>query len=272
MNSGLSARKNEDYFSFRIAVVTPYFKESLEILRKCHESVISQNVSVEHFMIADGFPKKEVDQWDVQHVKLPRAHADNGNTPRGIGGLIAQKADFDFVAYLDADNWFHTNHLKSLLDLFLTTKASVLASLRTFHDLQGNELKIVELSENSLRHVDTSCFMLHKSGFELLPVWTQMPKELSTLCDRVFYAAIRRSKLPIAHSSLRTVAFRSQYVAHYNAAGVCTPNDLKDSASEFSTAYKFLRSTNGIATCIESLGFWPLPYLKSSLTKKRLIN
>jgi glycosyltransferase involved in cell wall biosynthesis len=33
----------------RIAVVTPYYKEPLEWLRQCHDSVLAQEVPADHF-------------------------------------------------------------------------------------------------------------------------------------------------------------------------------------------------------------------------------
>ena len=98
-----------------VAVITPYYREDTEKLRRCHESVLRQTGEVTHFMVADGFPNPEVDRWDVQHVSLGAAHGDNGNTPRGIGALLAFAQGFDAVAFLDADNWFVDNHISSLL-------------------------------------------------------------------------------------------------------------------------------------------------------------
>src|SRR4029453_5901166 len=55
----------------RIAVLTPYFQESLSLLERCHRSVRQQTVSCEHIMVADGFPRPELDSWPVRHIKLP---------------------------------------------------------------------------------------------------------------------------------------------------------------------------------------------------------
>ena len=97
--------------SLKIAVITPYFKEPLEVLRQCFESVQAQGVRADHFFIADGHPRPELELWGVKHVVLPQAHANNGDTPRGIGGLLAEAEGYDFVAYLDADNWFQPNQI-----------------------------------------------------------------------------------------------------------------------------------------------------------------
>jgi glycosyltransferase involved in cell wall biosynthesis len=144
----------------RIAVITPYYKEPLSILKQCHDSVLAQQVDavVDHFMIADGHPMLELSKWKVKHVQLPNAHSDNGNTPRGIGSTLADAEGYDFVAYLDADNWYYPDHLASLLALHHQSEAPVCCSMRTFHKIDGSPLNIAEPQEDSFLHVDTSCF------------------------------------------------------------------------------------------------------------------
>ena len=244
----------------KIAVITPYFKESTEVLLQCHQSVLAQQVQADHYMVSDGFPNPKVDKWKVEHIKLSRPHSDNGNTPRGIGSLLAQNEGYDFVSYLDADNWFHPNHLSSLLALYEKTKSCVLSSFRTFHTLDGLDMKITETQEDQLEHIDTSCYLLHKDAFELLPLWTQMHKRLSPICDRIFFAAIKHRRLPIRSTGQPTVAFRSQYASHYQHARLDIPENAKTS-SEFSDTLNFLKSVSGVADCVKNIGFWPLPYL-----------
>lgn len=247
----------------KIAVITPYYKESIEVLKKCHDSVVAQKADVDHFMIADGFPLAEIDQWKVRHVKLPNAHGDNGNTPRAIGGLLAQSGGYDFVAYLDADNWFHPDHLASLIEMYSKTKASVLSSFRSIHTLEGEDMGISETQELKLEHVDTSCLMLHRNAFELLPLWANMNKALGPICDRIFFATIKHRRFNIRSTGKKTVAFRSQYAAHYKIAKINIPEGMK-TGDEFRGSYNYLRSIDGIQNCIRDLGFWPLPYILKS--------
>jgi glycosyltransferase involved in cell wall biosynthesis len=244
----------------KIAVITPYYKEKLDILFKCHQSVMQQTLAADHFMISDGFLNQELDSWKINHVKLPNAHGDNGNTPRGIGSLLAMKAGYDFIAYLDADNWFHPNHIESMISLYAKTKANILCSFRTFHTLDGQEMMINESQEDNLKHVDTSCCMIHKTAFELNYVWLKMNKSLGPICDRIFYSAIRNSRYSVEFTKKRTVAFRSQYAAHYRTAQIKIPENAKTN-EDLKTSYDFLRSVNGIDDCVRNLGFWPLPYL-----------
>jgi glycosyltransferase involved in cell wall biosynthesis len=249
----------------KIAVITPYYKESTDVLKQCHQSVVAKKADVDHFMVADGFPNAEVDQWNVRHVKLPNAHGDNGNTPRAMGGLLAQSGGYDFVAYLDADNWFHANHLDSLIDLYKKTGVSILSSFRTFHTAEGVDMGITEAQETRLEHVDTSCLMLHRDAFELLGLWVNMDKSLGPICDRIFFAAIQHRRFQVVSTKLKSVAFRSQYAYHYKLAKMDIPKGMK-TGDEFKNSFDYLKSVAGIQACVKNLGFWPLPYLAKKVT------
>lgn len=244
----------------KIAVITPYYKEATDILAKCHESVTAQGVDVDHFMIADGFPNPAVDGWRAKHIKLPQAHGDNGNTPRGIGAMLAQAEDYEFISFLDADNWFHFNHLASLLELYQKSRCEIVTSFRTFHTLDGTLMDVTESQEDRLEHVDTSCFMLHRQAFELLPIWLQMEKVLGPICDRVFLAAVRHKRFTINSTRLRTVAFRTQYESHYRSAGLSVPEGAKG-AAEVKPAFSYLLTKGGVSNSLSRMGFWPGTYL-----------
>ena len=110
----------------KIAVITPYYKEPIAYLRKCYESVLSQGTKADHFFIADGFPNPELMSWDIKHISLSESHQDNGNTPRGIGAILATAEGYDFIAFLDADNWFHPNHINSMIELWNMMYAALL--------------------------------------------------------------------------------------------------------------------------------------------------
>ena len=99
----------------KIAVVTPYNKENDDILRQCHVSVLRQSYPCTHILVADGHPKSLFDEPKTMHVILPQANGDMGNTPRAIGGILADAYGFDAVAYLDADNWYDPSHIEGLI-------------------------------------------------------------------------------------------------------------------------------------------------------------
>ena len=66
----------------RVAVLTPYFKESSEVLDQCHRSVMEQSVPADHVLVADGAARQELDTWTVNHVILPK-DCDDGRICNG---------------------------------------------------------------------------------------------------------------------------------------------------------------------------------------------
>ncbi|WP_204269457.1 hypothetical protein, partial [Escherichia coli] len=90
------------------------YKEDIGDIRQAHESVLAQDLPCRHVLVADGFPKAEIDGWDCEHITLPTAHHDAGDFARGMGALHALNDGAEFVAFLDADNWLAPNHVSSL--------------------------------------------------------------------------------------------------------------------------------------------------------------
>lgn len=202
----------------RVAVVTPYYKEEPRILAECCESVRRQTYPATHFMVADGFPSPDVGTWPVEHLVLPRAHANNGNTPRSIGSLSAVAQGYDAIAYLDADNWYSPEHIEGMVDLARSTQAAICTCGRTMHRPDGS-LMYWDLESGRGDFVDTSCLFLTRRAFRLAALWNYMPNEMAPICDRVFWVAVKGSQLPRAHRKTATVAFRSHYAAHFEFIG-----------------------------------------------------
>jgi glycosyltransferase involved in cell wall biosynthesis len=244
----------------RIAVVTPYYREPLEVLAQCHRSVLAQGVDVDHILVADGFPHAEVNGWKARHVVLPSGHADTGNTPRGIGGMLAGAEAYDFVAYLDADNWYLPGHLASLLELQARGGVEVCTSWRTFHHADGTPLAVAEPAEDALKHVDTNCFLIGRGAFAALGVWLRMPRQLATIGDRVFLAAMRHARYSIMSTRQRTVAYRTTHEFHYRLANLPAPADAKPMGLVH-PAEQWLLTKEGVDESVRCLGFWPASYM-----------
>ena len=206
----------------RVAVVTPYFREPLEWLEKCHDSVVGQSHPCTHFMVADGFPRSEVATWDLEHSALPRGHADYGNTPRTVGSLLANTQGYDAIAYLDADNWLYPDHIASMVELHEKSGAQLCSATRTIHRLDGS-LMFVDQESDGKKHVDTSCLFLTRPLFRMITIWAMMPSEISAHCDRVFWQALLVRDPPRAHHDKPTIAFRSRYRVHYESLGETPP-------------------------------------------------
>jgi hypothetical protein len=226
----------------RVAVITPYCREDLNILRNCHESVQQQTHPCTHFMVADGFPREEIAGWQVEHIILSKAHNDSGNSPRGIGSFSAMNQGYDAIAYLDADNWFYPLHIQSMVDLHGKTGAAVCTASRTIHRWDGSLMFVDQNDSDGKRHVDTSCLFLTRAAFHVLPLWVMMPKELGPVCDRVMWQAICARRISHAHHTQPTVAFRTQYQFHYDLLKETAPPGTKSHDESVGKADAWWRS------------------------------
>ena len=211
----------------RVAVVTPYFRETDETLARCRESVAAQTFQCTHIFVADGFPNQALAKRISEHIVLPHPHADVGNLARCAGALSAASSGFDAVAFLDADNWYQPDHIASLVELQISTSAAVCTSGRSIHRLDGSLLLPLDPESNGDHFADTSTHFYHRTAFHILPVWGLMARELAPIGDRIVWGAVLARKLPKAHSGRPTLAFRTQYSAHYAKAGEPPPPDAK---------------------------------------------
>jgi len=211
----------------RVAVVTPYFREAESVLRQCHDSVRAQTYPCRHFMIADGYPQQAVSTWDVEHNLLSRSHDDCGNTPRSVGSICAASQGFHAIAYLDADNWFQPTHIETMLELHRRTGAVVCTAGRSIHRLDGSLMIASDRHSDGRNHVDTSCILLMRPAFAMIQIWTQMPRELSAACDRVFWGSVVVQRFARAHSHAPTVAYRTPYSIFYEQMGEAAPPEGK---------------------------------------------
>jgi len=181
-------------------------------------------------MIADGNPRKEVASWAVEHIILPKPHDDHGNTARGIGSMSAMNQGYDALSFLNADNWYYPNHIESMNNLCWQTGAAVCTASRTIHRLDGS-LMFTDLHEcDGRRHVDTNCFFLMRPAFRVLPIWMMMPTQLGPVGDQVVWQTIVARRVPRAHNSEPTVAFRTKDHAHYWSLGEPAPPGAKSKA------------------------------------------
>ena len=216
----------------RVAVVTPYYKESPAVLQRCMESVRAQShPQVVHYMVADGFPQHELmASWpQVRHIVLPHAHANYGCTPRGIGALCALADDVDIVSYLDADNLFLPGHAASVVQVVEQQRANgvmldaVFASRHLF--LPGHEHLRLEAEGEGVGSpfVDTSCISLTRSAGFLWGVWCRFPRSLTPACDRVMCSLMQHHQLKVMWTQQHTVLYESNWRPTYLQAGLEPP-------------------------------------------------
>lgn len=215
----------------KVAVVTPYYKESEAVLRRGLDSVQRQtHGDFVHYMVADGHPRPEVLEGyrHLVAVNLPTAHADYGCTPRSVGAMLALNEGADVVCFLDADNLLEPEHLESLVSTYEgaiqqgAPVDAVFASRHVF--LPGHEhLRLVDPEDVARRHVDTSCMSFHRSAAFVWPLWGMIPKPATPICDRVMFDLIRTHRLRTAWTDQFTVLYESNWSVAYKLAGLPIP-------------------------------------------------
>jgi glycosyltransferase involved in cell wall biosynthesis len=212
----------------RFAIITPYHKEARPLVRRCIDSVKNQSIPTDHFLIADGFPQLWIDGERVRHFKLDREHGDNGNTPRGIGALIAIGEEYDGIGMLDADNWLDNDHVEACLEAAASseggaTQCDYVIAQRRFRRPDETILPFPE----ETGFVDTSCFFFLRGAFNIVPYWATMPRALSPICDRVFGAMLRRHTFQYACVKKTTVNFHCLWESCYRTLGENPPPEAK---------------------------------------------
>jgi len=213
----------------KVAVVTPYYKENDEVLRRCCSSVARQTYPATHFVVADGFPRQNAfDGFPIRHSSLPFAHRDFGNTPRTVGALSALNQGFDAIALLDADNWYEPNHIESLVSALKRAGAHVAASYRNFYLPDGTFVDVEDAEDMAHSHIDTSSFVFTKNAAHIFPLWGMMEPSVAPFCDRVVFWALQSLNVSIAWSGMKTLNYNAHYAPYYVAANRKPPPDVHD--------------------------------------------
>jgi FkbM family methyltransferase len=209
----------------RHLIITPYFKEDRATLERCIASVRDQEVAVDHLLVADGHAQDWIDDQPVRHLKLDRSHGDFGNTPRGIGALMAVSDEYEGIGFLDADNWLEKDHVSSCLAAQNAMPQADYIIARW--NLRKPDGGILELPFDP-SHVDTSCFFFLPGSFHMLPHFSMMHRELSLVGDRVFYLALKGADLQPATLDHPTVNYTCLWPLCYKMAGEAPPPEAKE--------------------------------------------
>ena len=238
----------------KVAVVTPYFREPLPVLRRCHESVLGQTSPVTHVLISDGAPQAAINGWDAQHILLARRHGDHGNTPRAIGAMSALNQGYDAVAFLDADNWYADDHIASLAALCAQTNVAAAFSYRHLVLTSGEVCPFRSQEDLDDSHVDTSCMLITRRAAFLLPLWAMMDPKLAPIGDRVMLAIIRKTGVPHGWTRKATLFYETNLPIHYAAMGKEPPAAPR--GVDWDEMKRHIASSRD--TMIDRLGFDPL--------------
>jgi len=208
----------------RIAVVTPYYKESTAVLSTCHNSVMSQTYNnFVHIMVADGEPHPMVDKWsNTEHMVLPHCHADAGATPRALAAISAFSRGFDAVAFLDADNTYLPTHLETMVNAIGIR--DVATATRNICTINGANMFVDNFESDGNIFCDTNCLFIKKTTLHMLSYWITNP-DYRLWSDRQFWSAIVNSNLSHIHITVPTVNYNSRWAWHYEHAGLVPPPD-----------------------------------------------
>ena len=219
-----------------VAVITPYYRESLDQLEQCHRSVKEQKWPCLHVLVADGIPQDAIHAWDAHHVVLPRAHGDIGSTPRLIGCYHAIGLGVAAVAFLDADNWYHPMHIRGLMEQHHNTGAAFISSSRMLCRLDGSVMAPCPITDAD-GFIDTNCMLFTKHAFPLLHHWVLMPGYGHLIGDRIMMYHVRRSGLKLSHNPAATVFYRCGKEGLYHQLGEPIPSGVKPKP-DYQTSFK----------------------------------
>jgi len=209
----------------KIAVVTPYFKESEDLIQRCFNSVKNQTYqNITHFFVSDGYPSRLLyANLNIEHIQLPKSHNDAGATPRALGALSAFSQGYDAVAFLDVDNWFMPNHIEKMVELMQSSKCDIVSATRKIYS-RNNELLYVDKESNGLDFCDTNCMFLNRKIMQIIPFWITAP-EYRMVSDRAFWHVCIENKISKIHCTEPTVCYSTKWAVHYQIAGVPIPDD-----------------------------------------------
>jgi len=221
-DSGLESGEDE----MKVAVITAYYKEDLNTLARCHQSVMKQTYKdVKHFMVADGHARDYVDEWGCEHIKMPNC-GDAGDTPRVVGYAVAAARGFDAVCFLDADCWIEPEHVQTMAGVMTESNCPVVTCPRNLYHLSG-EYMALDTESDGRAFNDTNCYLVRRDAFYLCSAYINKPPNTGLIGDRYFWLAVCQSGVRIARSMKATVNYTTSFAFHYQQHGLEIPDYAK---------------------------------------------
>lgn len=209
----------------RVAMITPCYKEPIDIIRRCHYSIKNQtHKNTTHLIVSDGKYSSLIAGWKGEYICLPEAHNDAGATPRALAAISAFSRGYDAVGFIDADNWIDNDHVEKMINTMKTANAQVAIATRRIHSLDNKEMYVDNVESNGENMVDTNCMFLSKAALHLMTYWVVEPGQ-RLWSDRYFWNAVSASGLKIARCIEPSVAYCSKWAWHYQHAGLEPPPD-----------------------------------------------
>jgi len=210
----------------RVAVVTPYYLEDIDTLARCYTSVQHQSHNdLMHVFVADGHVNPSVATLTgAEHLSLPMSHRDAGATPRAIGAISAFSRGYDAVAFLDADNTYQPNHIRSMVQTMIGHGVDVVTATRNICTNSGEFMYVDTIESTGEEFCDTNCLFIGRQCLNVLTYWVTEPEQ-RLWSDRQFWSAIWQSGFSHRHHPIPTVNYHSRWAWHYQHAGRTPPEN-----------------------------------------------
>lgn len=205
----------------RVAIISAYHGERLEIIRRCHDSVLAQSHPTDHILIGDGKSHDTIDDWHCQHVRLPEAHRDYGDTPRAIGTVMAYTQGYDALCWVDADNWLEPDHVARAVEL--SQGRLVVTMPRFLRWPDGSELGVCTESDGE-NFNDTNCYFLPRAYMPFGASWAFKETD-PAVGDRHVWNTLRTASK--ARSDKATINYTTTIAMHYLERGLVPPPEAK---------------------------------------------
>ncbi|MEK9940540.1 MAG: glycosyltransferase [Methylotenera sp.] len=221
----------------KIAVVTAYAKEPLEILQKCIASVKKQTVPCVHILVADGFANDVIAQQsgeDLLHIALPE---NIGFNQCGVGIELAFAMGFEAVAILDADNWYEPDHIETSLISINDKNADVVFAKRKVVFPDGEVLSVEDPQDNTGAFADTNCMVLTNKVAALTPIWLMWPKVFGAGEDRAVSICTRMLNFNVLMNPHETVWYQTNWAHHYKLQNKKPVAPLRKPTAEFAHSF-----------------------------------
>lgn len=168
------------------AVIIPTTGET--VVRNAIESVLNQSYPTTCYVVCDGIEYKGrakiiLDDYlgnnNLKICYLPVNVGANGFYGHRIYAAFTHLVNSDYVLYLDQDNWFDKDHVKSCVDLIEKNKLDWCYSLRKIYDKDGNYICNDDCESlgkwkawTNVNHIDTNTYCLtRKIAVQLASVW-----------------------------------------------------------------------------------------------------
>lgn len=154
-----------------VSVIVPTYKRK-ELLEKAVSSALNQSYkNLEVIVIGDNCPELQLNMFTdprIRVINLEKNYGAGGAEPRNVGINLAAGS---WIAYLDDDNTWATDHVSNLLTTILD-KNTVWGWSSMM--VNGVDLKFDRLERGS---IDTSCVIHHKSLINKYGYWKQRSNE-----------------------------------------------------------------------------------------------